>query len=69
MAYMTGCLITQMTKYYHIGSQRRRVPTHVRAQRPGSEEAWEGRGLAKHKFDLAGDVKLPACLTFKMGNN
>ena len=42
MAYMTGCLITQVTRYCHIGSEQRRVPTHMQAEQPDNEEGVGG---------------------------
>ena len=39
----------KLTEYYHIGSQRGRLPTHVWAGRPDSEGGvgWEGQGGAQ----------------------
>ena len=43
--------MTQVTGYYHIGSQQGKIPTQVRAQRPGSEKGM-GEGGAQPNEDV-----------------
>ena len=47
-----------VTRYCHIGSQRGKVPTQVRAGRPGSEWGMGGRGLAEWRCDLVRGITL-----------
>ena len=48
----TKLIFAILTKYYHIGSQRGRVPTHVHARRPGNEGGMGGAWWG-HKYGIS----------------
>ena len=50
MKTMSACILVILIGYCHIGSQRGRVPTQVRARRLGSEGGVEGVGPNQMKI-------------------